>query len=337
MAYEQVSPPGSSFRHHSRHKAAIWRRPASVPDNWRVVDFGGPSRSGRALPGLGTVQMEMLRLVLDARNIPYIITGHGTNMRAYVPPLFETIARTELAAVDHEQAVCHSSPQPEYHNAHLALLALLILVLWHGLREGWWPLPPNFLSSQTSWLACGKLDVNAVRHGEWWRTATALTLHTDTLHLFSNVIFSSPFLILLARNLGMGIALLAILLSAMLGNAMDVLYRPAGYTSLGFSTAMFSTVGLLCASMSIYTRSTGMRKWLLPLAAGLAFLALLGAEGEKTDYAAHIFGLGAGFAFGAGLSRILCLYQIPRCIQYLSGTAAAVLLAWCWKLALHHS
>ena len=135
----------------------------------------------------------------------------------------------------------------------------------------------------------------------------------------------------------MGIALLSILLSAMLGNAMDVLYRPEGYASLGFSTAMFSTLGLLCANTSVYTHSTGIRKWLFPLTAGLAFLALLGTEGENTDYAAHIFGLGAGFVFGAGLSRILCHYQIPRCTQYLAGTAAAALLAWCWKLALHHS
>ncbi|WP_418765801.1 rhomboid family intramembrane serine protease [Mailhella sp.] len=324
----------AAFRHRPKSRIAMWRRSAHAPEGWRVVDFRGPGHMGRELPALGTRQMELLRLVLDSRNIPYVITGHGSQTRAFVPAMFEDVARAELAAVAEEKNVSPTSV-PTRRNAHWAMLVMIFLIFWHGLRMGWWPLPFEHLPDPDYWLRCGKLSVTDVRAGEWWRTATALTLHADSLHLFSNVVFGAPFLILLAGRLGLGLTLAATLLSGMLGNAMNALYRDPGYSSLGFSTAMFGIVGLLCADMVIRSPQRGFRRTVLPVAAGLAFLAMLGAEGENVDYAAHVFGLLAGFLVGLAVSLALRHHNgLPRPLEFALGCAAPLLLLLCWDLAL---
>lgn len=330
---ECLPRPGKNpFQHRPQHKVALWRRPSFVPQGWRVVDFRPPGNMGRSLPSLNARQMALLRLVLDARDIPYLITGHGANMRAYVPALYENLARAELSAVALEKSGPVPAP-PLRRNAHWAALLLLLLIFWHGLRMGWWGLPFLPLPDPEVWLQCGKLDASLVQAGEWWRTATALTLHADSLHLFSNALFSAPFLILLAQRLGMGLALPAIVLSGILANALDAIYRPAGYASLGASTAMFSTVGLLCADVMVRSPMKGLRGVILPMAAGVAFLALLGSEGENIDYAAHIFGLATGFVIGIGASLAIKRRVVPHWLEIFLGAAAFFLLALCWILA----
>ncbi|HJD98241.1 rhomboid family intramembrane serine protease [Mailhella massiliensis] len=321
------------FRHRPRRCISMWRRSARVPATWRVVDFHGPEYMGRQLPALGTKQMELLRLVLDSRDIPYLITGHGSQARAFVPAMFETIARMELADVASEKPLPPPSLTPK-HNAHWAMLVMLFLIFWHGLTMGWWPLPFEHVPDPDYWKMCGRLDVTAVRAGEWWRTATALTLHADSLHLFSNVLFGIPFLLLLARRLGLGLTVAAILVSGMLGNAMNALYRDPGYASLGFSTAMFASVGLLCADIVVRSPARGFRRLALPVAAGLAFLATLGSEGQNTDYAAHIFGLLSGFLIGLAVSFAIRHDALPRPMEWLLGCAAPLFLLLCWKAAL---
>ena len=324
-----------SFRHRPRTRVPMARRSVRVPDCWRVVDFSGPGRMGRSLPALGTRQMELLRLILNSKDIPHIVVGHGSQCRAFVPPLFEAIARAELADVAAEKAPAPPKPVPLRRNAHWAMLVPLFLIFWHGLRMGWWPLPFELLPDPDHWAEVGKLNVALVRAGEWWRAATALTLHADSLHLFSNVIFGAPFVMLLAQRLGLGLMLAAMVLSGMLGNFANVLYREPGFASLGFSTAMFSTVGLLCADIVVRTHLRGLRRILLPAAAGVGFLALLGAEGENIDYAAHIFGLGAGFLVGLAVSSLVRHDNgLPRRLELLLGLAAPLLLLLCWGIAL---
>ena len=249
----------------------MWRRSLRAPEGWRVVDFRGPGHMGRSLPALGTRQMELLRLVLDSKNIPYIVTGHGSQTRAFVPAMFEDVARSELAALESEKTP-PPPPVPLRRNAHWSMLVMLFLVFWYGLYMGWWPLPFEHLPDPEYWVRCGKLNVTEVRAGEWWRTATALTLHADTLHLFSNVIFGTPFLILLAQRLGLGLTLASTLAAGMLGNAMNVCYRDPGYSSLGFSTAMFGMVGLLCADIVVRSPAhmRGFRRLALPRLSGHA-------------------------------------------------------------------
>ena len=103
-------------------------------------------------------------------------------------------------------------------------------------------------------------------------------------------LFGAPFLILLCRRVGLGLGLFLILLAGTFGNALNAWYRPAGHISLGFSTALFGTVGVLSGFMALQgwgsrTQSdTGKLSWrrgILLLAAGTGILAMLGTEGDK--------------------------------------------------------
>ena len=323
------------FRHRPRTRVPMARRSERAPSGWRVVDFSGTDRMGRAMPAPGTRQMELLRLVLDSCSIPYMIVGHGSQCRAFVPALFETLARAELADVASEKAPVPPKPLPLRRNAHWAMLVPLFLIFWHGLRMSWWALPLEHIPNPEQWVQAGKLNVTLVRAGEWWRAATALTLHADSLHLFSNVIFGAPFVMLLAQRWGFGLMLASTVLSGMLGNFANVLYRDPGFASLGFSTAMFSVVGLLCADMVIRSPARGLRRILLPMAAGVGFLALLGAEGENIDYAAHIFGLGAGFLVGLAVSSFVRHDStLPRPLELALGVITPLFLLLCWGIAL---
>lgn len=70
---------------------------------------------------------------------------------------------------------------------------------------------------------------------------------------------------------------------------------------------------------------------LLPVAAGAALLAMLGTEGERTDYLAHVAGLCCGLALGMleGLRLRRKWRALP---QWAAATLAMVIpvLAW-WR------
>ena len=139
---------------------------------------------------------------------------------------------------------------------------------------GWWPPVPDFLPPPQTWFNAGVLDNVLVRvYGQFYRLATALTLHADLRHLWGNIAFGALFLTLLARLTGVGRAVWLTLIGGILGNGLTVLFRPRAVTSLGFSTALFAAVGVLAGMMA--GRQTQRRKAILPIAAGVRFGAYL--------------------------------------------------------------
>lgn len=282
---------------------------------WRLAHDGS---------GIPAVRRHWLwALICEALNIPYRLVGRGNRMRLYVPPLYALRACKELTEAAAEGTTRRVvAALPAYNNAHYALLVFLTLMIWHGLRSHWWPalgLPGDLWPEQ--WVNAGALNVyRVVTNGEWERLFTALTLHADSEHLFSNMLFGVPFLVLLFRRIGVGPGLGLVVLAGALGNALNVWYRfGQGYTvSLGFSTALFGAVGALSGLMAagVHTgdahanRNVWQQRWrhsVVYLAAGLALLAFIGsgeADGTspgagRTDYAAHIFGLLSGVCLGA--------------------------------------
>lgn len=332
----QGSPAYRRLPRKPRNIVPMWKRSALAPFFWRVVDDAGADSFGRNLPPPSTKMLELWRLTLDAKSIPHVIVGHSDHQRVFVPPLYEALARTELAAVVAENFPVFLPSPPPRHNAHWVLFSVLVLMFWHGFYMGWWSLPLEHLPDPDYWLEHGKVDVYRIRIlREWWRLGTALTLHADSLHLFGNLLFGAPFLILLARRLGLGMSLGLSLLAGLMGNALNVSYRPLSHTSVGFSTALFGMIGLLCADIAVRERGHGLkRRVLLPLAAGLALLALLGSEGERTDYAAHIFGLFSGFTLGAANAFAVRRFgSPPRIFEWGMGIAVPLFLLWCWEKA----
>lgn len=308
------------------------RRVRRVPPFWRPLHR---SLTGGKKPDEQRVNGWLL--VLSAKKIPHLFFPSGTAPRLYVPPLREGVALHEIRAFEAERPTPLFVP-PVRDNAAGVVSFLALLFIWHGLRFHWFlpslPEPP-FPADPAAWSALFGLDMAKARDGhEWWRAFTALTLHSDDPHLFSNLGFGFLFLAALCRRAGLGLGLLLTLLAGFLGNVCNALtweytkaavYAPrATIISLGFSTALFGALGAVCGlnaadlfghhrRFAHLRRSGGgmvgalARRLLMPLAAGLALLGILGGGGEaRTDYAAHIWG------FCAGLSAALALLPLER-------------------------
>lgn len=262
-------------------------------------------------------------LVLEAKKIPYVFVSGGAYPSLYVSPMREGVAAHEILAFERERPVPIFVP-PARDNIAGVLLFLFLLVIWHGLRWGWLPIhlpAPLFPSNPGEWAGRFGLDVYRTRvlH-EWWRAVTALGLHADDPHLFSNMVFGLLFFIPLCRRAGLGLGIALAVASGALGNVVNALTREAHVVSLGFSTALFGAVGSLCmlnaadvvrhffrfAPRDISNGTDGAmpglglvfalaRRLGIPLAAGMALLGILGGGGEvRTDYAAHIWGFCCG-------------------------------------------
>lgn len=329
------------------------QRPAGIPRFWRRVDDNlFPVHAGTLFPALPAAahegpalkrrassrQLDLWLTVLSAGGIPFRVgEGRGAARRAgemvYVPPLLERRAQADLTAVAAERPGRALAPEPIRRNAHWVLALFLALVVWHGLRVGWWEaLTP---ASAPRWIEAGAADVfRILRRHEWYRAITALTLHGDSGHLFANVLFGAPFLALLCRRVGLGPGLALALCAGALGNILNSLYQPLGHSSIGFSTALFGSAGALSgltAARGVRSPGGRVRQAVLPLAVGVGVLAMLGAEGGATDYGAHIFGLAAGLVLGgaAGLARMPA-----RRAGAGAGALALLLVVLAWWRAL---
>jgi membrane associated rhomboid family serine protease len=186
------------------------------------------------------------------------------------------------------------------------------------------------------WVTAGAAQAGSIVGGEWWRVFTALGLHADYGHLFSNIAAGGLFGLFVAQVLGGGLTWLAILLAGGMGNAINAALQPAAHTAIGASTAVFGAVGILSVLLLQYQQSLwrfGLRRW-LPLAVGVMILAFIGMEGERIDIGAHAAGFASGCLIGVGLSVIGPGLARRRDIQFASWAAAAVLMAGAWALAL---
>jgi membrane associated rhomboid family serine protease len=194
-----------------------------------------------------------------------------------------------------------------------------------------------FGHAPVDWVSLGAADSAAILSGEWWRLITALTLHADWLHLLSNLAFGGVFVVFLCRGIGSGPAWALILSSGALGNLANAFLQLPDHRSVGASTAVFGTVGVL-ASISVFRYRDGWRKrWPLPIAAAMALLALLGTEGENTDLGAHLFGFVFGILLGLMAEFLMERSGRPgRLIQFLLSALCLMAVVVAWWAALFY-
>jgi rhomboid protease GluP len=153
------------------------------------------------------------------------------------------------------------------------------------------------LGPSGSLFARGSADAARMLQGEWWRAATALTLHADLAHVAANAVALAIFVGAVARRLGPALATWLALAAGVLGNVLTALVLRGGHVSIGASTAVFGALGTLSA-LQVPHRSA----W-LTLGAGAALLGLLGT-GERADLLAHLLGFAVGVTEGLALRRM---------------------------------
>lgn len=302
-------------------KYSLHRRPSWLPFAWRNIT---------PVFGLRTyTQKRDWQLVLDSRNISFIIYRFSGREYLYVPPLLENIARMELASFALENRTDRHKPKvwPVHDNCFLAILYLLPLIWLHGMQAGWWQ-PPALLPPPAEWHSLGCLDAVQVKiYGQWYRLITALTLHAGIAHIAGNVVFGAIFLTVLARIVGWGHAMLLTLLAGIGGNLASLFAHSLSYQSAGFSTALFGCIGIM-GGIGFMREQRGF----FAIAAALAILAMLGTEGEHTDYLAHICGLVSGLLLGT-VENIFIARNWRTLPQWLAAGLAFAIPVAAWHAA----
>lgn len=303
----------------------------NTPDDaeWRLV-AGVPAGEPLSLE-----RVQLLGLVLTARGIPCRFEPAERGWRLMVAPRQWAAAEEELRRFDEENRdwpPAEPPSRPLAHNTLPTLSVLILLATFYNLT-----LLDISLAGHhpVDWTELGNADAGRIVSGEWWRLVTALTLHADLLHLWSNLAIGGVFVILLCRELGSGLAWSLLLAAGAIGNLLNAWVQSPAHRSLGASTAVFGAVGILAALTLVRHRHRLRRRWLLPIAAALALLALLGTEGKNTDLAAHLFGFAAGLALGLGTEYLLGRRGPPgRLLNAVLAVASALVVAGAWWAAL---
>ena len=178
-------------------------------------------------------------LVLASVEIPHQVISDLSGYALIVPAEFSAAAVTELRLYEDENPPPRPTPtQPyAYQNAVPGIVGYVVTIVVFSYMS--W----NSAFSQ-DWLFAGRVDGEFIRAGEWWRAITALTMHSDFGHLVGNIVFGTFFGYLAGRVLGSGVAWLAVVLSAMAGNLVNVLLLESAHKAIGASTAVFAALGL---------------------------------------------------------------------------------------------
>jgi membrane associated rhomboid family serine protease len=292
--------------------------------------------SGVTANALEERDAQIWALVLQARSIPYYLETDDRSWQLLVPAGRLTAAVHELHLYEEEnRSWPPPSPaaRPLTENTLATLSVLVLLATFYNITRLDFSLPGT---SSPDWMDLGNANPSQIKDGEWWRLVTALTLHANWLHLFSNLSIGGIFIVSLCRELGSGLAWSLILGSGVLGNLVNALVQPQDHRSVGASTAVFGAVGILAALSMVRYRNRARKRWLLPAAAALALLALLGTEGEHTDLGAHLFGFVSGLGLGLGAEYLVEGYGRPtRRLNKLLATAGILVVVWAWWCALH--
>ncbi|MCP5042657.1 MAG: rhomboid family intramembrane serine protease [bacterium] len=277
-------------------------------------------------------QAEARLLVLTSQGIRASIEGTPDGHRLVVARLEDEIRARESL----ELWVEENRPRPQPPEAHYEApnrsgdlagayaIALALLGTHLALEHAGTMALAQRLGSANAW---------EILHGEIWRIVTALTLHSDLQHVLANTLIGGLFLASLAGRIGAGTALLAALSSGALGNLANAIHHQTGHNSIGASTAVFGVVGLLCG-IEAWRRKRLALPWQgawVPIGAGAALLAMLGAGGGDVDYGAHICGLVAGIALGWFGAPRWSAGPSGSCVQARHGAAALgmIALSWC--------
>ncbi len=283
-------------------------------------------------------RMRSWSLVMESRRIPWHAERRGLGWQLLVPAAMLSTAIDELCHYENENRDWPPAPpqgRPLVDNRTTTVWALIAIGAFYNLT-----LHDVSIAGHpvVDWKALGNAHAGKILAGQWWRLATALTLHADWQHLLGNLLIGGFFISRLCRDLRSGLGWLLLLTAGMLGNLVNAWLQDPGHRAVGASTAIFGAVGILAAiSMVRYRHNLRRRRrWLLPIAAALGLLAMLGASGENTDLGAHLFGFLIGLPLGLVTELLIEKQARPRggLNALLAMTALAVITGAWWAALL---
>jgi membrane associated rhomboid family serine protease len=208
---------------------------------------------------------------------------------------------------------------PAYKTWSAVFVALFLVTVHRAIGPG--DIRLNFVQNFGA-------DAGHILAGQLFRCVTALLVHTDVLHLLTNVFGIVIFGTAVASYCGWGVGWLMILLAGAAGNWMTAGWYGQAHLSIGSSTAVFAAVGLSAILMSqIFSKryEHSWRSW-MPVAGGMALVGMMGGA-PHTDLAAHLFGFVSGVLFGLVYNRWFQPAARPK--QFFCAILSAALLVGC--------
>jgi membrane associated rhomboid family serine protease len=269
-------------------------------------------------------------LVLAAVEIPFQIVDDVASCALLVPAEFSAQAMDQLIQYDDENPL-QIKPKVKplaHYDALPGLIGYVVIICAVAVIA-------DFAPWAQDWYVSGRVDGVLIRAGEWWRTVTALTLHSGLRHLIGNIVFGIMFGLFAGRLLGSGVAWLAIVLAAATGNALNTMLLESAHRAIGASTAVFAALGLV-AGYVWRGKLMAQDRWpyrLGPIVGGFALLMYTGTGGEKTDIGAHLMGFLCGLVAGMLLTAARDHLASKR-LQLICGVAAIALIVGAWLVAI---
>ncbi|MCK4503854.1 MAG: rhomboid family intramembrane serine protease, partial [Desulfuromonadales bacterium] len=196
-------------------------------------------KDGLAEQAIPKRQLKTWMLVLQSRQIPYRSEKVGSKYQLLVPVNQYHGACKELQQYEREN---HNWPPPLpperklHQNTVLTIWILVFLAIFHNITQQQFN---PFGVHHIDWLGIGNAHADKILRGEWWRLITALTLHSDILHLASNIALGGLFMVRLSHILGSGYAWFLVLCSGAIGNLLNALVQSPDHRAIGASTAVF--------------------------------------------------------------------------------------------------
>jgi len=279
-------------------------------------------------------QAEAWDFVLEAVGIAHRVGMSEEGWAVLVPPPLVATALAALDAADREasEEPAREPQAPDHGRSFVGLAAAATIAAF------FWVSGPRAGADAGGWFRAGSGVAGSIVHGQWWRAVTALTLHSDFMHVTGNAVAFIVFLSALGRWLGGGLALYVTLLAGAAGNLVTAYVYGSPHNVVGASTATFAALGLLGGLQFLRrysARTVGRRKRaFLGVAASLGLFAMLGV-GERSDMLAHASGLGFGLGFGLLLGHFV-RRPVKPLGQAICLCAAVATIAAAWLLAFRH-
>ncbi len=277
--------------------------------------------------------LDTYSLVLSAADITHRIQYFSEHhIEMYVSAEQQERALYEIAEYDLENRDWPPVSQADTFIPTFRAMSTVVigcLVFMYGLSGDW--------HLKSFWFQKGAGNSSAIINNlELYRLVTPLTLHADIVHLMGNCFLGGFLLHFFFHLTGNGIGLFAMLVTATMANLINVLIHGQGHMFVGFSTAIFSVIGMLCTiSFAMQTKRLSLH-FFMPIMSGLALLAFLGSSGERTDLGAHLFGLLCGLVCG-NVVRLPSFLSVRNSFaaQTLLGIFSFSIFYLCWIVALN--
>lgn len=234
-------------------------------------------------------QADTYGLILSSVGIFHKAMERREGWQIWVDEKDEEEARSHIHKYEQENALlakpAPASVAPKIKLLNGIVVALFLMVVYAAVAD-----------NRDAFIALYGVSASRIMAGEVFRTATALLLHADAVHLVGNMAAIALFGSVVCASNGFGVGWLMVLLSGIFGNYLNAWLHQSAHMSIGASTAVFGAVGMMAAHQflrKIRQPEERFKAW-LPIAGGMALLAIFGTGAGRTDIMAHLFGFACG-------------------------------------------